>query len=182
MKRRLLSLFLVLSLALSLVLIPASADDGAPQPKQASTVQAVYLGVQDYGTVTSSEKSTFTHLFSVNGSVQGYQVSDAGDYALQNLLAEGYVYDITVEDGTVTQVQAAQAAAQGEITAADENSITVDGKQISLEGASIYRITSQAGGSQVDSAEKSLLTVGETVKVYGDANPTIYLTFVAQVR
>ena len=180
MKRRLLSLFLVLSLALSLVLIPASADDGAPQPKQASTVQAVYLGVQDYGTVTSSEKSTFTHLFSVNGSVQGYQVSDAGDYALQNLLAEGYVYDITVEDGTVTQVQAAQAAAQGEITAADENSITVDGKQISLEGASIYRITSQAGGSQVDSAEKSLLTVGETVKVYGDANPTIYLTFVAQ--
>ena len=56
MKRRLLSLFLVLSLALSLVLIPASADDGAPQPKQASTVQAVYLGVQDYGTVTSKRK------------------------------------------------------------------------------------------------------------------------------
>ena len=43
MKRRLLSLFLVLSLALSLVMIPASADDGTPQPLQASTVQAVYL-------------------------------------------------------------------------------------------------------------------------------------------
>ena len=180
MKRRLLSLFLVLSLALSLVMIPASADDGTPQPLQASTVQAVYLGVQDYGTVTSKDKSNFTHLFSVDGSVQRYRVDDADNYALQNQLAEGYVYDITVEDGTVTQVQAAQAAAQGEITAADENSITVDGKQISLEGASIYRITSQAGGSQVDSAEAAELTVGETVKVYGDSNPTIYLTFVAQ--
>lgn len=180
MKRRLLSLFLVLSLALSLVMIPASADDGTPQPLQASTVQAVYLGVQDYGTVTSKDKSNFTHLFSVDGSVQRYRVDDADNYALQNQLAEGYVYDITVEDGTVSQVQAAQAAAQGEITAADENSITVDGKQISLEGASIYRITSQAGGSQVDSAEAAELTVGETVKVYGDSNPTIYLTFVAQ--
>lgn len=45
MKRRLLSLFLVRSLALSLVMIPASAYDGTPQPLQASTVQAVYLGV-----------------------------------------------------------------------------------------------------------------------------------------
>ena len=173
MKRRLLSLFLVLSLALSLVLIPASADDGAPQPKQASTVQAVYLGVQDYGTVTSKEKSSFTHRFSVDGSVQEYQVSDADDYALQNRLAEGYVYDITVTDGVVTQVQEAQATAQGEITAADSNSITVDGKEIALDGASVYRITSQAGGSQVDSAQASELTVGETVKVYGDTNPTI---------
>ena len=86
MKRRLLSLFLVLSLALSLVMIPASADDGTPQPLQASTVQAVYLGVQDYGTVTSKDKSNFTHLFSVDGSVQRYRVDDADNYALQNQL------------------------------------------------------------------------------------------------
>ena len=49
-----------------------------------------------------------------------------------------------MKDGTVTQAQAAKETAQGEITAADETSITVDGQAISLQGASIYRITAQA--------------------------------------
>lgn len=93
MKRRLLSLFLVLSLALSLVLIPASADDGAPQPQQASTVQAVYLGIENFAGSDGANKDSFTYRFSVNGTEKIYSIAKDESYSIQNQLQEGYVYD-----------------------------------------------------------------------------------------
>ncbi|MEM5780169.1 MAG: DUF5666 domain-containing protein, partial [Lawsonibacter sp.] len=141
----------------------------------------VYLGVEGYGTVKAAAKSSFVHKFSVNGSTERYQVASDGDFALQNMLAEGYVYDIAVEDGTVIDVQSKEANAEGEITAVAGDSVTVDGTVVELtDTTKIYQITSRAGGAEVTAADVSDLTAGETVKVYGDPAESIFLTFVAE--
>lgn len=63
------------------------------------TKEAVYLGVENYGTVTSKEKESFQHRFFVDGDIKTYTIpADGGKFVLQNQLQEGYVYDITVKD------------------------------------------------------------------------------------
>ena len=203
MKKRLLSSCLALSLVMSMVAAPASAakppdragssegvyDSSADTVLEAiradeETVQAVYLGVQDYGTVTSSEKEEFVHRFSVDGQEQDYAiVTGAADgYAIQNVLAEGYVFDITVEDGVVTNAQPAEALAEGTVSAVDEDSLTVDGKEIAIsQDTAIYAIDAQAGGAQVTKSALEDLAAGETVKVYDNSGETVvYKTFVAE--
>lgn len=177
MKRRLLSQFLVLSLALSLLMLPVSAADAGTTP----AVQAVYLGIENFADSDGDSKDSFTYRFNVDGREETYSIAKDESYSIQNRLQEGYVYDISVEDGIVTQVQAAEETALGEIKAVDKTSITVEGTTVSLQGASIYRITAQAGGAEVAQAQAADLVVGETVKVYGNSsNPTIYLTFAAE--
>ena len=62
MKKRVLSVFLALSLLLSLIALPV------PAASPGETVShAVYLGVQNYGTVQAADKDTFVHRFSVDG-------------------------------------------------------------------------------------------------------------------
>lgn len=180
MKRNVLSPILTLSLICSMLMVPVSANDSGQQTRSSSTVQAVYLGIEDFEDSDGDSKDSFTYRFSVDGREKVYSIAKDECYSIQNQLQEGYVYDISVKDGTVIQTQAATESAQGEIKAVGETSITVGGETIPLQGAAVYRITSQAGGAEVTQAKAADLDVGKTVKVYGSDKPTIYLTFVAE--
>ena len=157
---------------------------GEGEEPVAEEQQAVYLGVKGYGTVTKDEKEDFVHQFSVDGKVQEYTIAtgEEENYAIQNILAEGYVFDITVADGVVTGAEPAEVQTQGPITSMEENSITVDSQEITLEeDTAVYTIEAQAGGAQVTAESPEELAEGDTVKVYEDNGKTVvYETFVAE--
>lgn len=84
----------------------------ANQKKQVK--EAVYLGVENYGSeeVNKDEKDNFSYRFEVKGKEKilkidnGVKNSDEEyEYPIQNLLKEGYSYEIQIEDGVVTSVE-----------------------------------------------------------------------------
>lgn len=83
-----------------------------PAAAKTRTLDVTYAGVKDYGNVSADQKDSFQyrfyegdteHLFSVENSVTDPVTGQP--YALQNQLMRGYAYRITVEKGTVTQIQ-----------------------------------------------------------------------------
>ena len=179
MKKRTCALFLALCLLCSFI-VPASAEETGPVSEE-----AVYLGVESYGTVTSADKATFDHNFSVNGETKTYKVANDGStYAIENTLQEGYIYDITVEDGKVTAAtmldRGNDSVVMGKVNAVDGSSITVGETALTMDGSTkTWKITSQAGGSEV---APDTVAVGDSVKVVkdGGAAKSIYITFVAE--
>ena len=163
--------------------ILADLFQDAKIPQQ--TMEAVYLGVENYGTVTSKEKESFQHRFFIDGDIKTYTIpADGGKFEIQNQLQEGYIYDITVKDeAQVIDVELKDKGhsnvVMGEVTAIGENTITVNGKTLKTANAKTYEITSKAGGSSVKAAT---VAVGDTVKVMvnGDQAETVYKAFVAE--
>ena len=149
------------------------------------TKEAVYLGVENYGTVTSKEKESFQHRFFVDGDIKTYTIpADGGKFEIQNQLQEGYIYDITVKDeAQVIDVELKDKGhsnvVMGEVTAIGNDTITVNGKTLNTADSKTYEITSKAGGSSVKAAT---VAVGDTVKVMvnGDQAETVYKAFVAE--
>lgn len=182
MKKKALAMLLSLSM-LSSFMVPAFAaePEGSYTPKE-----AVYLGVQDYGTITNDKKSDFDHKFFVNGSTETYKVagSEEEGYSIQNELMEGYIYNITEKNGTITAVElldkGSDSVVMGQVDALAEGSITVGGEILTVaENVKTYKITSAAGGASV---EEAAVAEGDSVKVIvdGDAAKTIYKAFVAE--
>lgn len=77
-------------------------------------VEAVYLGVENYGAedVNKDTKDDFLYRFQIDGKEETYQIdngtkNEEGEctYPIQNALKEGYSYDITIENEMVTGVQ-----------------------------------------------------------------------------
>ena len=136
---------------------------------------AVYLGVKNYGTVSSKNpgKDNFIHRFFADGKVVEFKVANDGRYSIQNTLQEGYVYDLTVENSVVTTASTAKAAAEGKITEMSTSTVTIGGKEYPY--TAMYQIdNTEAGATAVTAAS---YPVGKTAKVYGD---TVYLTFIAK--
>ena len=78
------------------------------------TTEAVYLGVENYGAeeVNKDTKETFSYRFEVDGKEESLKVDNGATdeegectYPIQNLLKEGYTYDIQIEDGTVISAE-----------------------------------------------------------------------------
>lgn len=163
--------------------ILADLFEGITIPQQ--TMEAVYLGVENYGTVTKNEKESFKHRFFIDGDIKTYTIpADGGKFEIQNQLQEGYIYDITVKDeAQVVDVELKDKGhndvVMGEVTAIGENTITVNGKTLNTADSKTYEITSKAGGSSVKAAT---VAVGDTVKVMvnGDQAETVYKAFVAE--
>jgi len=144
----------------------------------AGTVTAVYLGVVDYGIVQADDKDSFRYRFSIEGDEVIYGVSNANDYEINNILAEGYVFDLTVKDDTVVDISIPEPYAVGTVQSVSPDIITVDGDNIKINSdTKIYEIICQAGGAKVEDAS---LETGRSVKVYGNPADFIYLTFVAE--
>ncbi|MBQ8928102.1 MAG: hypothetical protein IJ055_07505, partial [Oscillospiraceae bacterium] len=85
-------------------------ETAAPEPVAVSepyTAQAIFLGVSDWGRIHKSGADAFTYRFDVNGQEQTFRLStgEAQGFALQNRLKETYHFDVTVDGGTVTDVQ-----------------------------------------------------------------------------
>ena len=99
---------------------------------QTEEVRAVYLGVLDYGTETSANKDNFIHRFYADGEEIRLPISSEGDYAVQNGLQEGYLYDLTLKNSEVISAVSPKADGEGKTTAAGENHVTVGGKAFSF--------------------------------------------------
>ena len=163
--------------------ILADLFEGITIPQQ--TMEAVYLGVENYGTVTKNEKESFKHRFFIDGDIKTYTIpADGGKFEIQNQLQEGYIYDITVKDeAQVIDVELKDKGhsnvVMGEVTAIGNDTITVNGKTLNTADSKTYEITSKAGGSSVKAAT---VAVGDTVKVMvnGDQAETVYKAFVAE--
>ena len=176
MKKRLCSLLLVLAMLSTLLVAPASALE-ADGSTSAGNETYVYLGVKDYGTVEADSKPDFVHRFYTNGEEVQYTIASSDNkYAVQNKLQEGYVYDLTIEGGVVTDAAAATADAEGTIASIDDSTVTVNGAAVKY--SAIYEISNNAAGATAVTKVTDLTAlVGKTAKVYGD---TVYLTFIAE--
>lgn len=171
MKERVISNLLVLFLVMSMF-TPCFAEAAT------KISNAVYLGVVGYGTVQSDNKDNFEYRFSVDGKEDTYKVSTADDYAINNVLAEGYIFDLVVKNKTVVDISAPEPSVTGTVQAVTSSAIKVDGQDISItENTKIFEISTKAGGADVKTAS---LEVGKSVKVYGDPADVIYLTFVEE--
>lgn len=174
MKKRVLFVFLVLSLFMFSITACSASKTGTG----AGTITAVYLGVVDYGIVQADDKDSFRYRFSIEGDEVIYGVSNANDYEINNILAEGYVFDLTVKDDTVVDISIPEPYAVGTVQSVSSDMITVDGDNIKINSdTKIYEIICQAGGAKVEDAS---LETGRSVKVYGNPADVIYLTFVAE--
>ncbi|RHU66639.1 hypothetical protein DXC62_13335 [Ruminococcaceae bacterium TF06-43] len=144
MKKRLCSLLLVLTMLSTLLVAPASALE-ADGSTSVGNETYVYLGVKDYGTVEADSKPDFVHRFYTNGEEVQYTIASSDNkYAVQNKLQEGYVYDLTIEGGVVTDAAAATADAEGTIASIDDSTVTVNGAAVKY--SAIYEISNNAAG------------------------------------
>ena len=147
------------------------------EPMPTTCENAVYLGVKDYGTVEADSKPSFVHRFYTNGKEVEYTIASDDKYAVQNKLQEGYVYDLTIEDGVVTDAAAATATAEGTIKEINATRVTFE-DGTSAPYFHIYEISNTAAGATAVAAVTDLTALaGKTAKVYGD---TVYLTFIAE--
>ncbi len=157
------------------------------------SVEAVYLGIRDYGKVsadTVKDPAFDGYLFSVNGRTQNYKVAETEDFSIQSVLQEGYIYSLSVSNGTVTAARMLDKGAQnvvcGEISALDASgSLTVAGRALKFDASSAkwYEIKQAAGGATVTEIGPAKLAVGDTAKVVLAADgsaATVYKAFVAK--
>lgn len=93
MKKFITVLCLILSLGILLSPLEAKAESNLTELKN-----VVYLGIKDYNKVDFKNKDNFIHRFSINGKEENYKVSKVGNYELQNILDEGYVFDIKLDE------------------------------------------------------------------------------------
>ena len=177
-KRALLSLA-VLVCAVMLV-TGCSAGSGSGGKK---TEEAVYLGVVGYGDEDKNidNKNKFTYRFFVGGKEEIYSI-DNGEreadgvyaYPIQNVLEEGRIYDLIVEDGCVKRVIPLDdnnewiVAGVIEDKNAETGTIVVSGRRLTVtEETGVYRITCAAGGA---SAEPAKVQVGDSARVVINSN------------
>ena len=174
MLKKLCAALLSLSMICSIAVVPAAAEE------RSTVSQAVYLGVENYGTLDRDSMDTFTHCFWNDGVTVKYQVSTANNYKVQNVLQEGYLYDLTVAGGMVTAATLLNGDAAGTVTAISANSIQVENQTVTTDSHSaIYSISASAG---LVTVKEDTLKVGDTVRVFANNGVAarIYKTFVAQ--
>ena len=155
-----------------------TTESSQPEIPQDPVIRGVYLGVQGYNTIDALYKDSFGHRFNIGGREVVYQVSNRDDYRLHNLLAEGYVFDLTLEGEMVIELSPSLPEATGSIIRFDREKIELSDRTIALTNeTSIYRITPQAGGAVVTQSE---LQIGDPLIVFNDPADTVYLRFRAQ--
>lgn len=161
-------------------------DDCTPMPRNgeiqdASAVrlrmEAVYLGVEGYGTVTSAQRGSFRHRFSVCGETKLFQISTAAEYAIQNCMEEGGLYRIIVENCVVTGADLSVGTG-GSVTAMEKEALYIGGERFAVDpGTRIFKITVGAGGACVTPA---VVRPGDCVRIFADRGETareIYIVF-----
>lgn len=153
---------------------------------------AVYLGVKDYGSseVNRDTKENFEYLFFVDGETRTYLI-DNGDpdhdstwtYEIQNHLKEGYLYRISVTDGTVVKAEEIESddpvLVSGVIGKIGKKSIAIDTKVYKMvSDVKTWRIAWRAGQSKV---EEDLPTPGKTVRAFLNKDGQITAMFLTPI-
>ena len=85
-----------------------SADATTAAAEEVREIQAVYLGVKDYGApeTTRDNYLNFKYRFDVGGKEEVFAIDDPAeaDYAIQNQLKEGYTFDVTLKGDRIVSV------------------------------------------------------------------------------
>lgn len=186
MKKKLCALLLSASMLSSLA-VPAFAAESGASLKGAAGDDAIYLGVKNYGTVTSEDKENFVHRFFVDGQEKTFTIpADGGKFEIQNKLQEGYIYDVTIDGGQITAAEMEKGDAAGVLTKIDpgSNQISLAQKAFTVnEDTQVYDITTQAGGAEAREINVSDLKEGETVRIVVDDDghvTKVFRMFVAE--
>ena len=175
------AMILLCAAALAVGAVTASAES--------ETKKAVYLGVKDYGSsaVNKDTKPDFEYNFFVDGENVTYLVDNGSpdddslwSYDIQNTLQEGSLYEITVNEGVVTEadnLEDDEDLVKGTIGALTDKTVVIGTKSYALGSKSkTWRINREAGGASVEAAEAAS---GETVWATLNSNGTVtalYLT------
>ena len=130
--------------------------------KEGVFLNSVYLGVKDYGTLSANTKDYFTHRFFCDGSIVEYPVLRDDTYTLQNKLAEGYIFNIKVENGVITSIDESNATA-GIVEEVGDDTITIQGIKREMKLPKVYKVTSSAGSVKVEEVTPKK---GDSIKIY----------------
>ena len=158
-------------------------EDEAALYEAPQTWEAVYLGVNGYGTVSAKQMEHFLHRFSVNGKEYRWAIDSKGQtYPLQNQLEEGSIYDVTVANGIVSDLHKKSGDFAGTVTAITADTLEVDGQAHSLPPlAQVWSVTAQAGGAAVTPKHLSDVQVGNTVRIFMNRNNDVDRIFLTPV-
>ena len=181
------------ALLMALVMIFGLMAPAASAVETGTAVEAVYLGVKDMAALnvknSGVDESDFVHLFFVDGEEEEYTIADTKEYAIQNKLMEGYIYNITVEDDVVTGVElqdkgtiimgevTGRAYGTGDDDVMDYELDVEDETEIDVTDKAYYEITTQSGGATITEIDFMEIELGDTVKITDKA---VYKTFVAE--
>lgn len=173
---------IILTACLIVAMMPVMAFAGTE-----TTSEAVFLGIDGYGQVGRDEvlNADFAgYRFFVDGQEQSFKVKATDNFDIQNVLQEGYIYDITVADKVVTKAvmkdKGVAGVVMGTATGVTAKDLTVNGKKLNIAAdTKVYSITTAAGGAKVAAAT---VKEGDSVKVMvnGSDAKSIYVTFVAK--
>ncbi|MBO7078503.1 MAG: CHAP domain-containing protein, partial [Bacilli bacterium] len=134
-------------------------------PTDEDYVEAVYLGIYNYGRVTSSTLDSFKYRFFVNDSQNNYEITKVGAYELQNQLEEGNIYKLEIENEKITKLiklddqvpfsaNKTSSVVEGKVEEISAQNIKINGTNYQrLENTKTYKIEKAAGGASVVSAE-----------------------------
>lgn len=86
----LLTFLFVYGLNVPLTLTEATQKEVIPE-------EAVYLGVENYSQISSAKRKDIRHYFWKDGKKNLFSIKKTKDDDIQNLLAEGYTYDLKVK-------------------------------------------------------------------------------------
>ena len=160
------------ALLMALVMLFGLMAPAASAVETNDAVEAVYLGVKDFTTLDTdvTPEVDFVHLFAIDGETCGFTVAtgEEEDYAIQNELMEGYIYNIVTADGVVTDVELQDKGTIEMGAVADMGD---------LSGKPVYEITTKVGGAVVTEIDAADLKANDTVKVTENA---VYKAFVAE--
>ena len=158
-------------------------SDAEQETVKDGEIEAVYLGVEDYGSneVKLDSAGDFCYRFFFGGREAKIRLSGSAEegYRLQNLLREGYIYYLTVEQGVVKDLRLAQTSGgfiSGAVEAIGDDSVTLGGLEIRMRGDTrCYRVDKKAGGCTVTPKELFLRDYVE-VPLYSDGSArTVYV-------
>ncbi len=127
--------------------VKAEADSEIPEEYFAT----VYLGITNYGQNSKDNLPSIGHKFFINGEKKVFKISSDESYTLQNRLAEGYVYNIKLENGIITEIGRSVASETAEAP--------------DLENMSIYAVQRRPGGTSVTKVKHA---PEETATVFSD--------------
>ena len=141
-------------------------------PTDEDYVEAVYLGIYNYGRVTSSTLDSFEYRFFVNDDTKKYQIAKVGAYELQNQLEEGNIYKLEIENDKITNLiklddqvpfsaSKTSSVVEGKVEEISAQNIKIDGTNYQrLENTKTYKIGKAAGGASVAEWD---ITTGDNV-------------------
>ena len=145
--------------------------------------EAIYLGVEGYGEEDRNidNKNKFRFRFFVGGREEVYTI-DNGEreedgvyaYPIQNILQEGYLYDLVVKDDVVVSVtpldHQSEWVISGELTSKDAKTgtVVIGERPVTLTNETVvFRVDMLPGGAEVTAARPQ---IGDKVRAVINSN------------